>query len=60
MSLAQLIYERRRSFVKEIIEQSVQRKEIERVTLTERIDAVVTNKYVGIPIFYWRCMFYFS
>ncbi|MCL6617655.1 MAG: ferrous iron transporter B, partial [Anoxybacillus ayderensis] len=51
MSLAQLIYERRRSFVKEIIEQSVQRKEIERVTLTERIDAVVTNKYVGIPIF---------
>lgn len=51
MSLARLIYERRRSFVKEVIETSVQRKEIGRVTLTDRIDAVVTNKYVGIPIF---------
>lgn len=50
-SLDQLIYERRRSFVKEVIEQSVQRQEIGRVTVTDRIDAVVTNKYVGIPIF---------
>ncbi|MBW7650834.1 ferrous iron transport protein B [Anoxybacillus sp. ST4] len=50
-SLDQLIYERRRSFVREVIEQSVQRQKIARVTVTDRIDAVVTNKYVGIPIF---------
>lgn len=49
--LDQLIYERRRSFVREVIEQSVQRQKIARVTVTDRIDAVVTNKYVGIPIF---------
>ncbi|MGG4000477.1 ferrous iron transport protein B [Anoxybacillus kestanbolensis] len=51
MSLAQFIYEKRRSFVKQVIEQVVQRTEIGQVTLTDRIDVVVTNKYVGIPLF---------
>jgi ferrous iron transport protein B len=51
VSLAQWIYDRRREYVRDIILHVVERKNVGQVSLTERMDAVVTNRYLGIPLF---------
>ncbi|WP_419883294.1 ferrous iron transport protein B [Peribacillus sp. B-H-3] len=45
------IYETRQKKIKEIIHEVMERKETKTLTLTDRVDAIVTNKYLGIPIF---------
>lgn len=50
-SLSQWIYQVRRSYISDIVEQVVEKKESNRIPFTERIDAIVTNKLLGVPIF---------
>ncbi|NLK00406.1 MAG: ferrous iron transport protein B [Clostridia bacterium] len=45
------IIDTRYAFAHRIAEGTVQRPEIEVVTLTDKIDKIITNKYLGIPIF---------
>ncbi|MGX1983713.1 ferrous iron transport protein B [Thermolongibacillus altinsuensis] len=51
VSLAQWIYDQRREYVRDLILHVVERKNVGQVPLTERIDAIVTHKYLGIPLF---------
>lgn len=41
----------RYSFIDGLVKESVRKPEIEKTTLTEKIDNVVTNRFLGIPIF---------
>ncbi|WP_043933178.1 ferrous iron transport protein B [Bacillus sp. EB01] len=50
MSLAHVIHEKRKLVIEKIATEAV-RKKGEVVPLSERIDAIVTNKYLGMPIF---------
>ncbi|MDS0526612.1 ferrous iron transport protein B [Clostridium sp. SHJSY1] len=45
------IVNERYSFISDIVSDTVVRKEKGKETITDRIDKVVTNKYLGIPIF---------
>ncbi|WP_425415002.1 ferrous iron transport protein B [Pseudobacillus wudalianchiensis] len=50
-SLSQWIYTVRRTYIDSIIEQAVDRQSAHSTNWTDRIDAVVTNKVLGLPIF---------
>lgn len=45
------IVDKRYEFVNKIIDNSVFRPEVEKVTLSDRVDKIITNKYLGLPIF---------
>jgi ferrous iron transport protein B len=47
-----LIADRRYGFINGVVRQSLQRASIDRVTLTDRIDDIVTHKWLGLPIFF--------
>ncbi|OLS33603.1 ferrous iron transport protein B [Bacillus sp. MRMR6] len=49
-SLANYIYSKRKEVIELIIENAVH-KETKAVPLSERIDTIVTNRYLGMPIF---------
>jgi ferrous iron transport protein B len=57
-SLANIIYLKRKEAIGKILSESV-RKSSGTVPLTEKIDAVVTNRFLGMPIFLFLmyCMF---
>jgi ferrous iron transport protein B len=50
-TIHQAIYLKRRTYIKNIITESMQRERLGQLTLTDRIDSIVTNKFLGIPIF---------
>lgn len=50
-SLHQAIYNVRREFIGNIIHDAARRKKAEKRPLTERIDLIVTDKILGVPIF---------
>lgn len=58
-SLHQAIYKVRRKYIEEIITQAAQRERVNQTSLTERIDNIVTNKFLGIPIFLLFMFFMF-
>lgn len=45
------IIDSRYRFINKLIEQIVERPEVQKETLTDKIDKLVTHKYLGIPIF---------
>ena len=45
------IVDRRYKFISDIIRSSVNKPEVEKVTLTDKIDKIITNKFLGLPIF---------
>ncbi|NLY45774.1 MAG: ferrous iron transport protein B [Tissierella sp.] len=45
------IVDKRYEFVGEIISSSVVKPEVEKVTLTDKVDKIITNKFLGLPIF---------
>lgn len=49
--LYQWIYQVRRSYISGIVKQAVKKKDSNRITFTERMDAIVTHKLLGVPIF---------
>jgi ferrous iron transport protein B len=49
-SLANYIYVKRKEVIERILEDTVQ-KENKAIPLSEKIDAIVTNRYLGMPIF---------
>ncbi|MED0666518.1 ferrous iron transport protein B [Bacillus badius] len=50
-TLSQRIYRVRRTYIQSIVEQAVDQQTAGAATLTDRIDAIVTNKVFGLPIF---------
>ena len=50
-SLAEHMYEVRDQWIANVIETSTVAMKQKPLTLTEKIDAIVTNKYLGLPIF---------
>ena len=47
-----LIADRRYGFINGVVRQSLNRPQLDRITLTERVDDIVTNRYFGLPIFF--------
>ncbi|WKZ34255.1 MAG: ferrous iron transport protein B [Anaerolineales bacterium] len=47
-----LIADRRYGFINGIVRQSLHRPHMDRITLTDRIDDIVTHKWLGLPIFF--------
>jgi len=47
-----LIADRRYGFINGVVRQSLHRASIDRITLTDRIDDIVTHKWLGLPIFF--------
>jgi ferrous iron transport protein B len=47
-----LTADRRYGFINGIVRQSLQRPRMDRITFTDRVDDIVTNKWVGLPIFF--------
>ena len=47
-----LIADRRYGFINGIVRQTLQRPRMDRATLTDRIDDIVTHKWLGLPIFF--------
>lgn len=45
------IYRKRNEFIQSILQEVEEKKEITTKTITEKIDTVVTNRFLGIPIF---------
>ena len=45
------IVDRRYKFLNDIISGSVIKPEIEKVTFTDKVDKIITNKFLGLPIF---------
>lgn len=50
-ALAEHMYEVRERWIAKVIETSTVTTKQKTLTLTEKIDAIVTNKYLGLPIF---------
>lgn len=50
-SLEQFIFQKRKSKIKSIIEESAIKRSEGKVPLSEKIDAIVTNKILGLPLF---------
>lgn len=50
-SLDQVIYQKRSEAIERILSASATRSAAKSIPLTERIDMIVTNKFLGIPIF---------
>lgn len=59
-SLPQFIYQQRNAVIDQIIAETVTQSEDARPPLTDRIDRIVTNKYLGIPIFLLLMFFMFT
>lgn len=47
-----LTADRRYGFVNGVVRQSLQRSLVDRITLTDRIDDIVTHKWLGLPFFF--------
>lgn len=47
-----LIADRRYGFINGIVRQTLQRPRMDRATFTDRIDDIVTHKWLGLPIFF--------
>lgn len=47
-----LIADRRYGFINGIVRQALHRPYMDRITLTDRIDDIVTHKWLGLPIFF--------
>lgn len=47
-----IIADRRYGFINGIVRQSLRRPRVDRITLTGRIDDIVTHKWLGLPIFF--------
>jgi ferrous iron transport protein B len=47
-----LTADRRYGFINGVVRQSLQRSLIDRLTLTDRIDNIVTHKWLGLPVFF--------
>ena len=47
-----LTADHRYGFINGIVRQSLQRPLVDRITLTDRIDDIVTHKWLGLPIFF--------
>ncbi|MBI3161776.1 MAG: ferrous iron transport protein B, partial [Chloroflexi bacterium] len=47
-----LTADRRYGYINGIVRQSLQRPRLDRVTLTDRIDDIVTHKWLGLPFFF--------
>lgn len=47
-----LTADRRYGYINGVVRQSLQRPLIDRITLTDRIDNVVTHKWLGLPVFF--------
>jgi ferrous iron transport protein B len=47
-----LTADRRYGFINGVVRQSLQRPSIDRITLTDRIDDIVTHKWLGLPVFF--------
>jgi len=47
-----LVADRRYGFINGIVRQALKRPHMDRVTLTDRIDDIVTHKWLGLPIFF--------
>ncbi len=59
-SLSQWIYNVRKDYISSILAQSVEKENSDKIPLTNRIDAIVTNKYLGVPIFLLCMLFMFK
>ncbi|WP_025730980.1 ferrous iron transport protein B [Heyndrickxia ginsengihumi] len=49
--LKQAIYRKRQQFIDAVMKDAVQFSNLEKRTFSEKLDSIVTNKYLGIPIF---------
>ncbi|AIE59223.1 ferrous iron transport protein B [Bacillus methanolicus] len=58
-SLEQFIYKKRKNAIEKIIKESAFIKTVHNPPLSERIDRIVTNKFLGIPIFLFFMYFVF-
>ncbi|HEY5730758.1 MAG TPA: ferrous iron transporter B, partial [Anaerolineales bacterium] len=47
-----LIADRRYGYINRIVRQSFHRPHLDRITLTDRIDDIVTHKWLGLPVFF--------
>lgn len=47
-----LVADRRYGFINGVVRQSLKRPSLDRITVTDRVDDIVTNKWVGLPIFF--------
>ncbi len=47
-----LIADRRYGFINGVVRQSLQRPLVDRIALTDRVDDIVTHKWLGLPIFF--------
>ncbi len=47
-----LTADRRYGYINGIVRQSLQRPLVDRITLTDRIDDIVTHKWLGLPVFF--------
>lgn len=59
-SLPQLIYQVRKTYISSILEHAVTKEKQQEVVLSDRIDAIVTNKFLGLPIFLLCMLFMFK
>ncbi|MFC7394476.1 ferrous iron transport protein B [Scopulibacillus cellulosilyticus] len=50
----------RQQFISSVLNESITKTDIKGTTFTEKIDAIVTNKYLGIPIFLLLMFFVFN
>jgi ferrous iron transport protein B len=46
-----LTADRRYGYINGVVRQSLQRPSIDRITMTDRIDNIVTHKWLGLPVF---------
>ena len=47
-----LAADRRYGFINGVVRQALQRPRLDRITLTDRIDDIVTHKWLGLPVFF--------
>jgi ferrous iron transport protein B len=47
-----LTADRRYGYINGVVRQSLQRPLVDRITLTDRIDNIVTHKWLGLPVFF--------
>ncbi|MGB3345906.1 MAG: nucleoside recognition domain-containing protein [Candidatus Humimicrobiia bacterium] len=55
-----IIADRRYGFISGLVKEVVQRPAVDRITLSDRIDKVITNRIIGIPIFLVAMWFVFQ
>ena len=54
-----LIADRRYGFINNVVREAVGRPTTQHLTLSDRIDRIVTNRWLGIPSLCWPCGSYF-